>query len=91
MTDKTLHIVLEYKWYDFIESGKKFIEYRAMSDYWNKRLKNKDYNFITFHKGYTSTTMTFRIKTIFICNSKNNDLGISPVWAIRFDERIINE
>ena len=34
---KTLHLVLTQYWYSKIESGEKTSEYRACSEYWNKR------------------------------------------------------
>lgn len=57
-----LHLILKYKWYDLIKSGKKKIEYRDHTRYWVNRIWGKD--FVTFHRGYTSETMTFRIKYV---------------------------
>lgn len=39
-----LHLVLKYEWYDKIASGEKTTEYRECSDYWNQRLKNKQFS-----------------------------------------------
>lgn len=35
---QVLDLSLTYHWYDEIESGRKTVEYREMSDYWRKRL-----------------------------------------------------
>ena len=35
---KTLHLTLKKKWFDMILSGEKKEEYRAVKDYWMKRL-----------------------------------------------------
>ena len=43
-SSKTLHLVLKHHWFDKIVSGEKSSEYRECSDYWNKRLANKQYD-----------------------------------------------
>jgi len=58
------HLVLEYIWYDRIESGSKTIEYRNNIDYWRKRLQGK--KVVIFHRGYTSRTMAFKITKMTI-------------------------
>ncbi len=66
---------LAYRWYDEIESGKKKVEYRDMTDYWEKHLFKtvKDENGdegdvpavrIKFSRGYTKTNMTWTITRI---------------------------
>lgn len=60
----TLHLWLQFKWYDMIAKGVKTEEYRAITPYWVKRL-NKPYTHVCFHKGYnTNQTMTYRIESI---------------------------
>ena len=71
---------LAYKWYDEIESGKKRIEYRDITDYWQKHLfktvtgANGEEDDIPavrikFSRGYTKTNMTWTIKWIE-CDAK---------------------
>ncbi|MBR2028242.1 MAG: hypothetical protein IKA10_04535 [Oscillospiraceae bacterium] len=96
-TPKTLHLVLKRKWYDKIESGEKTSEYREIKPYWNKRFwgletANKKivcrpYDTVVFHKGYTSTTMKFRIIEIQT-TSQPNDLGLDRCWEIKLGQRI---
>lgn len=87
---KTLHLVLKGKWYDMIDRGEKKEEYREIKQYWMKRLIEDidedeegdtcchvfyvDYECVCFHRGYTSTTMTFRVKNIDIGKGK-------PEWG----------
>jgi len=97
---KTLHLVLKSKWYDKIASGEKTSEYRAYSEYWNKRFCGGAkiyptettechlYNKVVFHKGYTATTMTFTIAGIKIIINKPNDLGLAWCWEIKLGQRI---
>ncbi len=66
---------LAYKWYDEIEAGKKKIEYRDMTDYWERRLfrpmidKNGDEGdcpaaYIKFTRGYSNRHMVWTITRI---------------------------
>lgn len=61
---ETLDLVLRHKWYDLIADGTKKEEYRCMSDYWRSRFGKYSYNYVRFHRGYTSTTMVFELKRI---------------------------
>lgn len=94
---KTLHLVLKSKWFDKIASGEKTSEYRECKPYWNKRFCGLEtanmkivcypYNTVVFHRGYTATTMEFRIieiKTI----TEPNDLGLDRCWEIKLGQRI---
>ena len=84
-----LHLVLTYHWFDEIEAGRKLVEYREKTHYWFKRiwLNRKKIKTVTFARGYTSRTMTFKVHKI--------DLGKCPYpdWdgeynRIHFSERI---
>ena len=78
-----LHLVLKHNWFDKIVSGEKTSEYRECSDYWNRRLSNKHYDTVVFHKGYTNTTATYKIVSIDITTAQN-DLNLPKCWEIRF-------
>ena len=58
----TVHLILKHKWFDLIEKGEKRIEYRDATEFYRKRLEGKKK--VCFHRGYTSTTMTFDIREI---------------------------
>ena len=60
MREKVLHLVLQFKWFDLVASGKKRIEYRRDCEFWRKRLEGK--KFVTLHRGYSKNTMTFKIE-----------------------------
>lgn len=77
-----LHLVLKHHWFDKIVSGEKTSEYRECSDYWNKRLTNKHYDMVVFHKGYTNTTATYKIMSISITTGQN-DLNLPKCWEIK--------
>lgn len=94
---KTLHLVLKAKWYDMIASGEKKEEYREVKQYWMKRLIKDvgedeegdtschvfyvDYDRVCFHRGYTSTTMTFTVEDIDVGKGK-------PEWGAPADRDV---
>ena len=87
---KTLHLVLKHKWYDMIASGEKKEEYREIKPYWTKRLTYPcRYTYVCFHRGYTSTTMTFAIKSIGT-GQGNPEWGApnDPVFIIKLGKRV---
>lgn len=45
---------LKREYFNQIKSGEKKFEYRLMTDYWRKRLENKDYDLIILKLGYPS-------------------------------------
>ena len=57
-----VHLVLKHKYYNAIDDNDKKIEYRDNTAFWRKRIIGKRY--VTFHKGYTNVTMTFKISKI---------------------------
>lgn len=94
---KTLHLVLKAKWYDMIASGEKKEEYREIKPYWVERLLEcvgedeegdtcshvlyVDYDRVCFHRGYTSTTMTFVVESIDVGQGK-------PEWGAPADRDV---
>lgn len=60
--EEVCHLVVKSKWYDLIQEGMKKAEYRDNTEYWRKRIRGR--KFVTFHRGYTKETMTFKIAMI---------------------------
>lgn len=85
--DSELHLVLKGCWFDKITSGAKTSEYRECSPYWNKRLTNKHYDTVVFHRGYTNTIAKYKIKSIATTNQEN-DLHLSECWEIKLASRL---
>jgi len=73
MTKETCHLILMYRYYDLIDKGFKRIEYRDLTPYWLKRIRGKQY--VTFHRGYTNKTMTFKIDKLVFSNIIKIHLG----------------
>jgi len=59
---KICHLILKHKYYDAIDRGEKTVEYRRNTAYWRRRILDCDR--VVFHRGYSSTTMTFEIAFI---------------------------
>lgn len=78
---KILDLVLKGCWYDMIAKGEKREEYREIKPYWENRLTIKDFTHVRFRRGYTNTTMLFRIDSITI--GKGN-----PQWGAPEDKEV---
>lgn len=62
-----LFLILKGKWYGMIDAGIKLEEYRDLTDYWKRRLENRNYKTVTFQLGYSlKKRMTFEVKYIGI-------------------------
>lgn len=82
-----LHLVLKHHWFDKIVSGEKTAEYRECRAYWNRRLGNKKYDVVIFHRGYTNKIAAYKIASIGITTEKN-DLGVDKCWKIKLANKI---
>jgi len=65
---KELHLILDYYWWDEIDSGRKTVEYRDDKPYYRNRIKGK--TVVVLHRGYSKKTMAFEISRIVF-----NDFG----------------
>ena len=59
--DKVLYLIVIKEVWDRIVSGIKTIEYRECSKYWNKRIKDRDYDFVRITNGYGNATRPYRL------------------------------
>ena len=49
---KILRLHLKAKWWHQIKSGEKLEEYRAVNEYWERRLRGREYDEIHLYLGY---------------------------------------
>ena len=61
---KILHLNLFRKYFDEIAEGTKTIEYRDKTDYWKKRLENREYDVIKFRNGYAKDAPTMLVEYV---------------------------
>tara|TARA_Y100000593_G_C4124738_1_gene244399 strand:+ start:66 stop:416 length:351 start_codon:yes stop_codon:yes gene_type:complete len=60
--NKILHLNLYRKYFDEIANGTKTIEYRDKTDYWKKRIENREYDVIKFRNGYAKNAPTMLVE-----------------------------
>ena len=58
---KILHLNLYRKYFDAILRGEKTIEYRERTDYWDKRIHNREYSYLKITNGYGNATRPYRL------------------------------
>ena len=63
---KDLHLVLTHHWFNEIYEGRKLIEYRTLNSYWRKRILDKFFDRVIFHKGYTNEVVVAEISEVDI-------------------------
>lgn len=69
---KILHLTLNKKWYDMIESGIKKEEYREIKKYWIQRLENKIFDVVSFRNGYRPNSRKMSFECNGIVKKKGN-------------------
>ena len=57
----TLYLIVVKQVWDRIVSGEKTIEYREVTDYWTKRIHNKQYSYLRITNGYGNNTRPYRL------------------------------
>ncbi len=60
---KNIVFNLKKEYFNQIKNGDKKFEYRLITDYWRKRLENKDYDLLIFKLGYPSHSEKDKILT----------------------------
>ena len=59
--DKILYLIVVKEVWDRIVSGDKTIEYRDCGEYWDKRIKDREYDFMRITNGYGNLTRPYRL------------------------------
>ena len=60
--NRILHLNLYREYFDEIAEGTKTIEYRDKTDYWKRRIENKEYDIIKFRNGYAKNAPTMLVE-----------------------------
>ena len=61
IANNTLYLIVVKEVWDRIVSGDKTIEYRERTDYWDKRIHNRDYEYLRITNGYGNDTRPYRL------------------------------
>ena len=57
----TLYLIVVKEVWDRIVSGDKVIEYRERTDYWDKRIGDREYQYMRITNGYGNLTRPYRL------------------------------
>ena len=57
----TLYLIVVKRVWDKIVNGTKLIEYRERTDYWDKRIHNREYKYLKITNGYGNKTRPYRL------------------------------
>jgi len=57
----TLYLIVVKEVWDRIVSGDKTIEYRERTDYWDKRIGDREYTYMRITNGYGNLTRPYRL------------------------------
>jgi len=60
-SNNTLYLIVIKEVWDRIISGTKVVEYREQTDYWNKRIGDRQYKYIKITNGYGNLTRPYRL------------------------------
>ena len=60
-SNDTLYLIVIKEVWDRIVSGSKVVEYREVTDYWTKRILNRDYKYMRITNGYGNLTRPYRL------------------------------
>ncbi len=87
--DNTLYLIVYKDIFERIMSDEKVVEYRECTKYWNKRIENRDYDFVKITNGYGNATRPYRLYEYTgydIVNKDNTDC-----YAIDISDDLIIE
>ena len=57
----TLYLIVIKEVWDRIVSGDKVVEYREVTDYWRKRIGDRQYKYMRITNGYGNATRPYRL------------------------------
>ena len=60
-SNDTLYLIVIKEVWDRIVSGSKVVEYREVTDYWTKRIHNREYKYLKITNGYGNKTRPYRL------------------------------
>ena len=83
---KVLHLNLFRKYFDQISEGNKTIEYRDKTDYWKRRIENREYDVIKFRNGYAKDAPTMLVEYKGYTIGKEYELRLGKVLEVQYND-----
>ena len=84
---KILHLNLFRKYFDEIAEGTKTIEYRDKTDYWKKRIENREYDVIQFRNGYNKNAPTMLVEYEGYNVGEEYELKLGKIIEVNYNGR----
>ena len=85
-----LHLVLKRKYFDQIAEGTKTIEFRDKTDYWKKRLENREYDVIKFRNGYAKDAPTMLVEYKGYTIGEEYELKLGKIIEVNYGKETKN-
>lgn len=76
-----IHLILTYHWYDEIDAGRKWVEYREQSDYY-KRMFLRNYKLLKQRYGDKNTPLLYLYKNIRSVIFHRGYTSTTMRWAV---------
>ena len=83
---KVLHLNLYRKYFDAIVNGTKVFEYRQKTDYWKKRIENREYDVIKFRNGYAKNAPTMLVEYKGYNVGKEYELKLGKIIEVNYEK-----
>ena len=89
---KILHLNLFRKYFDEIVEGTKTIEYRDKTDYWKRRIENREYDVIKFRNGYAKNAPTMLVEYVGlnVGNPFAYEIQLGKIIEVNYGEKTKN-
>jgi len=83
---KILNLNLYRKYFDQIAEGTKTLEYRDRTEYWKKRIENREYDYIKFRNGYAKDAPTMLVEYKgYECLDKEYEIQLGKVLEVNYN------
>ena len=82
---KVLHLNLFRKYFDEIAEGIKTIEYRDKTDYWKRRIENREYDVIKFRNGYAKNAPTMLVEYKGYSVGEEYELKLGKIIEVNYE------
>ena len=84
---KILHLNLFRKYFDQIAEGTKTIEYRDKTNYWKKRIENREYDMIKFRNGYAKNAPTMLVEYKGYLVGEEYELKLGKIIEVNYGKK----
>ena len=84
---KILHLNLYRKYFDAIADGTKTTEYRDKTDYWKRRIEDREYDVIKFRNGYAKDAPTMLVEYNGYDITDRYEIKLGKITEVNYGKR----